>query len=158
VDVTQLVEEVKDNFQFLEGASNIRFVDNILVDKVITDKTRLTVILNNLISNAIKYHNRANSNQWIKVNIFPSGKDLNIVVSDNGPGISKEQQSRIFEMFYRGTEKSNGSGLGLYIVKETIEKMKGSIQVESKEGEGTSFIVTIPVSLAHIGVELAVAV
>ena len=60
-------------------------------------------------------------------------------------------------MFYRGTEKSKGSGLGLYIVKETIEKMKGSIQVESKEGEGTSFTVTIPVSLVHIGVELAEA-
>jgi signal transduction histidine kinase len=158
VDVTQLVEEVKDNFQFLEGASNIRFFDNILVYKVTTDKTRLTVILNNLISNAIKYHNKDNSSQWIKVNIFPSGKDLNIVVSDNGLGISKEQQSRIFEMFYRGTEKSNGSGLGLYIVKETIEKMNGSIQVESKEGIGTSFTVTIPVSLVHIGEELAEAV
>ena len=158
VDVTRLVEEVKDNFQFLEGASNVRFFENILVDKVVTDRTRVTVILNNLISNAIKYHNRDNHNQWIKVNIFPSGSDLNIVISDNGLGISEDNQSRIFEMFYRGTEKSKGSGLGLYIVKETIEKMKGSIQVESKEGEGTSFTVTIPVSLVHIGVELAEAV
>lgn len=158
VDVTQLVEEVKDNFQFLEGASNVRFFENILVDKVVTDRTRVTVILNNLISNAIKYHNRDNHNQWIKVNIFPSGRDLNIVISDNGLGISEDNQSRIFEMFYRGTEKSKGSGLGLYIVKETIEKMKGSIQVESKEGQGTSFTVTIPVSLVNIGVELAEAV
>lgn len=158
VDVTRLVEEVRDNFQFLEGAANIRFFDNILVDKAILDKTRLTVILNNLISNAIKYHNRGNDNQWIKVNIFPSGQDINIAVSDNGPGISEENQTKIFDMFYRGTEKSNGSGLGLYIVKETIEKMKGSIKVESKEGKGTSFIVTLPVSVMHIGEELAAAV
>ena len=158
VDVSQLVEEVKENFQFLEGASNIRFFDNILVDKVITDKTRLTVILNNLISNAIKYHNRDSNNQWIKVNIYPSGKDLNIMVSDNGLGIDDEKQSRIFDMFYRGTEKSKGSGLGLYIVKETIEKMNGSIQVESRQGVGTSFTATIPVSLVHIEVELAEAV
>ena len=158
VDVTRLVEEVRDNFQFLEGASNIRFLDNILVDKVITDRTRLTVVLNNLISNAIKYHNRNNDNQWIKVNIYPSRKDLNIVVSDNGLGIGEDKQSKIFEMFYRGTETSKGSGLGLYIVKETVEKMNGSIQVESKEGMGTSFIVTIPVSLVHIEEELATAV
>jgi signal transduction histidine kinase len=158
VDITRLVDEVKDNFQFLEGAANIRFFDNILVDKAILDKTRLTVILNNLISNAIKYHNRDNNNQWIKVNIFPSGQDINIVVSDNGLGINEENQTKIFDMFYRGTEKSNGSGLGLYIVKETIEKMKGSIQVESKEGIGTSFMVTLPVSVMHIGEELAAAV
>jgi signal transduction histidine kinase len=158
VDVTRLVEEVRDNFQFLEGAANIRFLDNILVDKVITDRTRLAVILNNLISNAIKYHNRDNDNQWIKVNIYPSRKDLNIVVSDNGLGIGEEKQSKIFEMFYRGTETSKGSGLGLYIVKETIEKMNGSIRVESEEGVGTSFTVTIPVSLVNTGVELAAAV
>ena len=157
VDVTRLVEEVRDNFQFLEGAANIRFLDNILVDKVITDRTRLAVILNNLISNAIKYHNRDNDNQWIKVNIYPSRKDLNIVVSDNGLGIGEEKQSKIFEMFYRGTETSKGSGLGLYIVKETIEKMNGSIRVESEEGVGTSFTVTIPVSLVNTGVALAAA-
>lgn len=158
VDLSRLVEEVKDNFQFLEGAANIRFLDNILVDKAITDRTRLTVILNNLISNAIKYHNKESDNQWIKVNIFASGNDINIVVSDNGLGISNEKQSRIFEMFYRGTEKSKGSGLGLYIVKETVDRMKGSIQVESTEGQGTSFTVTLPVSLMHIGEELAEAV
>jgi signal transduction histidine kinase len=158
VDISRLVDEVRDNFQFLDGAASIRFLQNILVDKAITDKTRVTVILNNLISNAIKYHDRNNDNQWIKINVYPSGKNLNIVVSDNGPGISEEKQSRIFDMFYRGTETSKGSGLGLYIVKETIEKMNGTIQVESTEGKGTTFTVTLPVSLMHIGEELATAV
>jgi signal transduction histidine kinase len=158
VDVSRLVDEVKDNFQFLDGAENIRFENDINVDRAITDKTRLTVVLNNLISNAIKYHKQEGADQWIKVNIYASSDNLNIIISDNGLGINKEKQSKIFDMFYRGTEISKGSGLGLYIVKETIDKLKGSIRVESNEGEGTSFIVTLPVSSMHIAQELATAV
>ncbi|HMG90137.1 MAG TPA: HAMP domain-containing sensor histidine kinase [Chryseolinea sp.] len=158
VDVTRLVDEVKDNFQFLDGAENIRFQNDIYVESAITDKTRLTVVLNNLISNAIKYHRQDSNDQWIKVDIYPNCDKLTIIISDNGLGISKEKQSKIFDMFYRGTETSKGSGLGLYIVKETIEKMNGSIRVESEEGEGTSFIVTLPVSSMSIVQELATAV
>jgi len=150
VNVIQLVEDVKDNFQFLEGAESIRFQNEIFVESAITDKTRLTVILNNLVSNAIKYHNRDNSDQWIKIGMHARGGELKIVVSDNGSGISEEKQTKIFDMFYRGTEQSKGSGLGLYIVKETIEKMHGAIRVESMEGEGTSFIVTLPVFATRI--------
>ncbi len=158
VDVTRLVDEVKDNFQFLDGAENIRIQNDIHVDSAIIDKTRLTVVLNNLISNAIKYHRQDSNDQWIKVNIYPTDNNLNIIISDNGLGIGKEKQSKIFDMFYRGTEISKGSGLGLYIVRETIEKMNGSIRVESIEGEGTSFIVKLPVSSMRIAEELAAAV
>ena len=150
VDIAGLVENVKDNFQFLDGADAINFEDEIRVDSVIVDKTRLTVVLNNLISNAIKYHKHDRKNQWIKVSVHPSDNTLNIIISDNGLGINKEKQLKIFDMFYRGTEISKGSGLGLYIVKETIEKMNGSIRVESEEGEGTAFIVTLPVSSIQI--------
>ena len=150
VNIIQLMEDVKENFQFLEGAEKIQFQNEIKVDKAFTDKTRLTVILNNLISNAIKYHNYDHINQWVKVSTHNGDSALNIVVSDNGPGISIDRQTKIFDMFYRGTERSKGSGLGLYIVKETIEKMKGSIRVESVEGEGTSFIVRLPVSSNNI--------
>jgi signal transduction histidine kinase len=79
-------------------------------------------------------------------------------VSDNGTGISKDKLSKIFDMFYRGTEISKGSGLGLYIVRETIEKMNGTIRVESVEGQGTSFIIKLPVSSMRIAEELAAAV
>jgi signal transduction histidine kinase len=158
VDVTRLVDEVKDNFQFLDGAEDIRIQNDIQVDSAITDKTRLTVVLNNLISNAIKYHKQDGTDQWIKVSIYPNGTNLNIIVSDNGTGISKDKLSKIFDMFYRGTEISKGSGLGLYIVRETIEKMNGTIRVESVEGQGTSFIIKLPVSSMRIAEELAAAV
>jgi len=155
VDVTELLQEVQENFQFLEGAEKIQFQNEIQVQEAFTDKTRLKVILNNLISNAIKYHHHDQMDPWIKVKMHNGSKTLSIVVADNGPGIDVEHQGKIFDMFYRATERSKGSGLGLYIVKETIAKMNGSIKVESVEGKGTSFVVKIPVSSTQTAVEIA---
>jgi len=149
VNVARLLEEVQENFQFLEGADKIKFQNDIRVKEAVTDKTRLTVILNNLISNAIKYHQHDQTDPWIKVVMHNGNQTLSIVVSDNGPGIEAGRQAKIFDMFYRGTERSKGSGLGLYIVKETILKMNGTIKVESVQGEGTSFIVKLPVTATH---------
>jgi signal transduction histidine kinase len=149
VNVAKLLEEVQENFQFLEGADKIKFQNEVKIKEAFTDKTRLTIILNNLISNAIKYHHHDQTDPWIKVVMHNGNQTLGIVVSDNGPGIEEERQTKIFDMFYRGTERSKGSGLGLYIVKETIAKMNGTIKVESVEGEGTSFIVKLPVSATH---------
>jgi signal transduction histidine kinase len=67
-----------------------------------------------------------------------------ISVSDNGIGIDEELQPKIFNMFFRGTNQSKGSGLGLYIVKEAVEKMNGTIQVQSRRGAGSEFIIAIP--------------
>jgi signal transduction histidine kinase len=67
-------------------------------------------------------------------------------VADNGQGIHPDRVDKIFDMFYRGTERSQGSGLGLYIVKEAIEKMSGTVRVESIEHEGTAFYITIPLN------------
>lgn len=155
VNVHRLLEEVQENFQFLEGAEKIQFQNEIQLQETFTDKTRLKVILNNLISNAIKYHHHDQTDPWIKIKMHNGSKTLSIVVSDNGPGINVEHQAKIFDMFYRGTERSKGSGLGLYIVKETIAKMNGSIKVESVEGQGTSFFVKIPVSSTHTGAGIA---
>lgn len=149
VNALELVEEVKENFQFLEGAEKIQFQNEIAVEKAYTDKTRITIILNNLISNAIKYHNHNRADSWIKIRMELLDDVLGIEVSDNGSGIAPERQERIFEMFYRGTERSQGSGLGLYIVKETIEKLNGTIRVESVEGDGTTFIIQLPASSAN---------
>jgi signal transduction histidine kinase len=146
VDLHKLVKTVKENVQFLEGAERIEFTEEISTREVFTDLNRLNVVLSNLISNAIKYHHPVKDNQWIKIKIFIRDSKLHLVVEDNGLGIKDENHSKIFDMFYRGTDHSKGSGLGLYIVRETVEKMNGSIRVESSEGEGSSFIVEIPVS------------
>jgi signal transduction histidine kinase len=109
-----------------------------------TDKQRLTVALNNLISNAFRYYNPYQKQPFIHlfVEVFP--QKAIIEIKDNGIGIGKEHLSRIFEMFYRATDRTTGSGLGLYIVKEVIDKLKGSVKVESELGRGTTFTIEIP--------------
>jgi signal transduction histidine kinase len=110
------------------------------------DKSRLHVILSNLLANAIKYHDLRKEHRWISIDVSNSGDTVKLKISDNGTGIQPEHQERIFEMFYRGTVLSSGSGLGLYIVKQAVEKMEGTITVQSVAGEGSSFLVVLPVS------------
>jgi signal transduction histidine kinase len=149
VDFNDLLSEVKDNLKYVEGASDIEFKNEVNIDQpVLADKTRLSVVLNNLIANAIKYHDLRKEQRWIDVKVSDSKGIIKLVISDNGTGIHKEHQQRIFEMFYRGTLQSTGSGLGLYIVKQAVEKMKGTITVQSEAGQGASFFITVPVPVS----------
>lgn len=109
-----------------------------------TDPNRLKVVVNNLLSNAYKYHNFDRADPFICFSAILKNETAMISVKDNGTGIAPEHHSRIFEMFYRASEDSEGSGLGLYIVKETLDKLRGTISVQSKPGEGTEFIITLP--------------
>ena len=147
VDFNALLAEITDNLKYIEGAESISFQSKVWVPKSVNvDKNRLSVVLNNLMANAIKYHDPHKEKQWIDVQVSNSNSEIKVMVSDNGMGIDAEHHSKIFDMFYRGTFQSKGSGLGLYIVKETVAKMNGSIGVESKPGIGSSFFITIPVS------------
>ena len=111
---------------------------------IYSDTYRITVILDNLISNAIKYSDVNKSSRFIRLEVTVEPESLKIEINDNGIGISADVLPHVFEMFYRGTEKSDGAGLGLYIVKEMIGRLNGTIDISSKEGEGTSFNVCIP--------------
>jgi len=109
-----------------------------------SDRSRLNVVLNNLISNSIRYQDPKEDDPFVNIKVDTSDTEANIIVRDNGIGISKELHEKIFEMFYRISESSVGSGLGLYIVKETVDKLNGSIEVESEPGKGTAFSIHIP--------------
>lgn len=80
----------------------------------------------------------------MKIDIDVLKTEVNITVEDNGIGIAKEYLSKIFDMFYRATEKSDGSGLGMYFVKQSIDKLEGFTNVESEEGVGTVFKISLP--------------
>lgn len=108
------------------------------------DAQRLAIALNNLISNAFRYHNPYQASSWIKIAVEVDIYKAVIAISDNGIGIDKEHLPRIFEMFYRATDRTTGSGLGLYIVKEVVEKLQGTIKVDSVLGKGTTFTIEIP--------------
>lgn len=106
------------------------------------DKLRLEQLMVNLISNAIKY----GSGEPITVSVESDKDTVTLRVKDNGVGISRKDQARIFEQFERASPTGNiaGLGLGLYIVKKIIEAHKGTIRLESEVGRGSEFIVELP--------------
>lgn len=109
-----------------------------------TDKLRLQFILKNLITNAILYRNKKHPHPFVEVNIFSNIEGVRLQILDNGIGIEKKHLPHIFQMFYRANTVTKGSGLGLYIVKEMLDKLGGQIEVQSKLGEGTQFSLFIP--------------
>jgi signal transduction histidine kinase len=147
IDIEQEVNEVLNDLKYLDKYEKIKIsVVSYENRHFMTDGLRLRVILKNLVSNAIAYHDMRKQDPFIKIEIKYNSDAAIINVSDNGIGIDNEHLKSIFKMFYRADETSNGSGLGLYIVKESIEKLEGKIEVQSKLKEGTTFIITIPLS------------
>ncbi len=106
------------------------------------DRWRLKVILNNVISNAIRYRN--GRDPVIKISVEVTDVGARLQIEDNGKGIASEHLKHVFRMFYRATDDGAGSGLGLYIVKEAVDKLNGSIAIDSEEGKGTTVQLTIP--------------
>ncbi|MBX2899601.1 MAG: PAS domain-containing sensor histidine kinase [Cyclobacteriaceae bacterium] len=115
--------------------------------EISTDPSRLKVVINNLVSNAYKYHRFDQPDPFILIDALKKADHVLLSIKDNGKGIGPEHHTRIFDMFYRASESSEGSGLGLYIVKETLDKLEGSISVQSTVGVGSEFLVTLPLSL-----------
>jgi PAS domain S-box-containing protein len=146
INLKELLNEVTQNLKFM-GDNNrqidfkIEINDNAIVH---SDKSRLNMIFNNLVSNAIRYQNSQIPNPFVGIKIDTSDTETGIIIQDNGIGIRKELHQKIFDMFYRVSEESVGSGLGLYIVKESVKKLNGNIEVNSEVGKGSTFIIKIP--------------
>ncbi len=111
---------------------------------VTTDESRFAVVLNNLIANAIRYYDRSKPTPFITIRAGENPQQFWLSVEDNGMGINSEYIPHIFDMFYRATTIGEGSGLGLYIVQETVQKLGGAISVQSEEGKGTTFTLALP--------------
>lgn len=120
------------------------------------DEVKISLALNNLVENAIKYNV---DNGWVKVTLDADHKSFFVTVEDSGIGIPEEFQGHIFERFYRvdkaRSRETGGTGLGLSITKSVILMHKGSIKVESREGEGTTFTIRIPLNYVPANVKKA---
>lgn len=152
---TEVESKELNVFDAVQGSlNNLKFMfdrDKISISVLIapsttirTDETRFKIVLNNLISNAIKYYDPHKQKPYITIRTKFTTDHFFLSVEDNGLGIAAEHLSRVFGMFYRATTTSEGSGLGLYIVSETIQKLSGSIEVESKEKIGSTFTIKLP--------------
>jgi signal transduction histidine kinase len=139
-----LIDETFEQLKF--ASANGKPVEKIVQIKqkkaFYSDPWRMKVVLNNIISNAIRYRN--GKDPVIKVDVSVEKGIVKLIIEDNGRGISEEHLDKVYEMFYRATDDGAGSGLGLYIVKETIDKLNGEIRIESEEGKGTKVILEIP--------------
>lgn len=145
VKLADLLREVLENVRFLPQAHSI----DIRVEvphqlEIVSDPTRLQIIFGNLVTNAIKYHDPAKAKPFIHIKSVLQSEALVVRIEDNGVGITEDVLPRVFEMFYRGHENSQGSGLGLYIVAEAVSKLKGTVSVKSIASQGSVFTVTLP--------------
>jgi signal transduction histidine kinase len=145
IQMNDLMADVEAGLRYLESPGiNIHESVKVENESVFpSDRNRLMTILNNLISNSIKYRHPARSPE-INVSVDVGKEHVTLKIRDNGIGIKDYHLGKIFDMFYRTSDHSTGSGLGLYIVKETIKKLGGSIQVESEVNQGTQFIIQLP--------------
>ncbi|WP_309640818.1 PAS domain S-box protein [Flavobacterium sp.] len=140
IDLQKITEEIINSLIHSKEAKRITFeVDIHEKEPFYTDKQSFSTVIENLISNAIKFQDTNKTSSFIKILGIANKSSLTLVVSDNGIGIAAENFDKIFDMFFRLSGEIAGSGIGLYIVKEIVEKIQGSIKVDSKFGKKTSF-------------------
>ena len=148
VQINELLERIMKRLRPIAQKQNVELVMESFRPVVAeVDEVKLTLALTNLIENAIKYNNPEG---WVHVSLNADHQNFFVTVEDNGIGIPKEAQDRIFERFYR-VDKSHsreigGTGLGLAIARNAIIMHRGAIKVHSMEGEGTTFTVRIPLT------------
>lgn len=144
VDMKLLVQKVIDEIQMPAIKDPASISIKIQQDvPLYTDEQRLQVILTHLISNAVQFHDPSKSSMRISVKVRVTTSFCMLQVRDNGIGIEDNVRPNIFELFYRGSERSVGSGVGLYIVREIVNKMNGSIFMHSIPGKGSVFQITL---------------
>jgi PAS domain S-box-containing protein len=144
VDFSQIIDRTFNDLSYLEGASQIEKIVKIEGIEFYSDPWRIREIFRNLISNAIKYRQIDTVQSEVRIRVHVDNLRAEISFADNGIGIEESNLNKIFEMFYRATEQSDGSGIGLYIVKNAVDKLSGQITVSSKPGQGTRFNIILP--------------
>lgn len=151
ISLKKHVRQILTELRTMNPTRQVNFEDRIPDEevKILADRVRLRQIIMNLMNNALKY-----SPEEAPVTLLlEREKDaVRILIQDHGMGISEEEQSEIFKPFYRSknalTHSQQGLGLGLALVKHLVTKHRGMIEVKSRQGEGTTFVVTLPLNLA----------
>jgi signal transduction histidine kinase/ligand-binding sensor domain-containing protein len=147
----QLVHEVIQELRYMPESSGVLFQNNVKSDLAVsTDPGRLKLVLQNLISNAIKYSDPEKKKKIVSIDAKEGDEIIQILITDNGIGIDTESIPKIFSMYYRATEKSKGSGLGLFIVKEAVHKIQGKVSVESTLNLGSTFTIELPMHIKEL--------
>ena len=144
IDFKKVLEEVKESFINIPSFKDFRIEISIKQDRnFYSDEKMIYSIFQNLIENAFKYRDVNKGTQALFVRIEVDKQKSVIEFTDNGLGINKDLKDKIFDMFFRASELSGGTGLGLYLVKMAVEKIGGRIQVETELNKGSTFTIVI---------------
>jgi signal transduction histidine kinase len=144
VSLQKSVEEIVDVFRNMKKARGIQFeIDIIEHEPFYSDEFRFNCILENLISNAIKYQQKDKLCKYIKITGQSNHEKIQLSIADNGIGIASTHHDEIFDMFFRLPGKIEGFGIGLHMVKHAVEVLQGTIKVQSEEGIGTTFSIEL---------------
>lgn len=143
IELQQIFDSIFNSVIQVKDSVTLRLTIEEGVKFILTEKGLFQSILFNLIDNAYKYRN-AMEQPFIHIVLVRTNNGIKITIEDNGCGIKEEEQKNIFKMFYRAHETSQGTGLGLYIVKTSLTKLGGSISLESNYGKGSKFTIQLP--------------
>jgi signal transduction histidine kinase len=145
IELKDLCTEILNNLRFLDGYRKIKLdITGLRPIQLSNERGRLKIIINNHVANAILFQKRIPEHDpFIKISSSQIKDKVIVEIEDNGEGIKQDLQSRIFDMFFRGTANSRGSGMGLYIAREAATKIDGRILVRSEYGKGSTFTVEL---------------
>jgi len=142
--IREVVEEIFSGLKFSSNEEILFTAEVEPPDKVSTDKARLKVLLNNVISNSVKYRRKDGVQPYVRFSMKHQKGGYVMTIADNGEGIPEGSKAKVFDMFYRASTSTAGTGLGLYICKEIISKLHGTISLESTVGTGTTVTIRLP--------------
>lgn len=146
INLEETIKSIFSELKTAEGFDNIIFSLEIKIEGFFFSSPELIkALFRNLIENSVKYSTKRSGFSFLKISVVNQTEEtLKIEIADNGIGIKKEHQDKIFEMFYRATDHTDGKGLGLYIVQCAVDKLHGVISVESSESIGSTFTILLP--------------
>jgi len=147
IDVPTLLSSIRESLKHLDRDSNIKYTFNIKDQLSLeSDADIIRVIIENLVENAIIFRKEdSKERHHIITQLFEKDDMIHIIVRDNGQGIASELHNKLYDMFFRGSDNSKGTGLGLYLVKMAVENLEGTITLDSKPNEFTEFTVQLPI-------------
>jgi PAS domain S-box-containing protein len=152
VNIEELIKNGFNDVAFFNNGNIALTLEADIKAVLYSDEKRLNSVINNIIENAVKYYDEDKLNPYLKVAIKVTEQECEVIFEDNGIGIPTDKLEKVFEMFYRHSNKSFGSGLGLFIVKEMIGKLNGTISLQSAEGIGTTVTIKIPNEALSLGI------
>lgn len=144
IDFEKIILEIFQSYEYYPNFSRLKLLLNISNDDFYSDLDRVKVIINAMMANSVKFMDTEKTECFIEITVKKIDNLIKIIFRDNGVGIEEEILPKIFDMFFRGNSKSNGAGLGLYILKQYVNKLEGSVQASSIEGEGATLELSLP--------------